>query len=197
MSTPRFLVLSIGNPLAIYNCLHSAGHFALQSFQKLLAPNQPSWTPESHGRQPCLTSTGQPYMLIQSPTLMNASGPWVSDVWHETLEKFSLKPADLGLVVVHDELEDGLGYTRLRSWNTSHKGNNGVKSIKAHLNKQEHADAKWWRISVGIDRPPSREPEVVAEYVLRQISKEQKDVIEEQAGSRILSCLQKLEQGWK
>lgn len=108
-----------------------------------------------------------------------------------------MAPAELGLVVVHDELEDSLGYTRLRSWNTSHRGHNGLKSIKTHLNKQKFPDARCWRISVGIDRPDSRAPDAVAEYVLREIKEEQKGVIESQAGPRILSCLQQLEHDWK
>ncbi|KAK9796514.1 putative Peptidyl-tRNA hydrolase [Seiridium cardinale] len=197
MAGPRFLVVSIGNPLPVYTCLHSAGHFAVQSFQALLAPNQSSWTLANHGGRPCLESKGLPYSLVQSPVLMNASGPWISKVWQEMLQKEALTPPDLGLVVVHDELEDPLGCTRLRSWNSSHRGHNGLKSAKAQLNKQNFPGARWWRISVGIDRPSSREPDAVAEYVLRQVTEQQKKTIEDQAGPRILSCLEQLRQDWK
>lgn len=197
MAAPRFLVLSIGNPLPAYNSLHSAGHFALQSFQHLLHPHQSSWTAEQHSGQLCQTSAGHPYMLVQSPTLMNDSGPWVLGAWEQTLRRHALSPAELGLIVVHDELDDAIGYTRLRSWNASHHGHRGLKGIKALLNKQKFPLARCWRISVGIGRPEDRNPEVVAGYVLRDIKTEHKEAIESQAGSRILSILQQLQHDWK
>lgn len=197
MGPPRFLICSIGNPLPAYYSLHSAGHFALQSFQKLLAPQQPSWTQATRGRLQCLESHSEPYSLMQSPTLMNASGPWISDVWQEFLKREALETPDLGLVVVHDELEDPLGYTRLRSWNTSHRGHNGLKSTKALLNKEKFPGSRLWRISVGIGRPSSREPAVVADYVLRKMADEQRDIIESQAGSRILACVEQLQEDWR
>ncbi|KAF3011686.1 aminoacyl-tRNA hydrolase [Neopestalotiopsis sp. 37M] len=197
MPPPRFLICSIGNPLPAYYSLHSAGHFALQSFQKLLAPSQPSWTQATRGGFECWESHSASYTLMQSPTLMNASGPWIANVWQEMLKRESLETPDLGLVVVHDELESPLGLTRLRSWNTSHKGHNGLKSTKAQLNKENYPGAKWWRISVGIDRPPSRDRDVVAEYVLRKMEDEQREIIEANAAPRILACLEKLQEDWK
>ncbi|ETS77304.1 hypothetical protein PFICI_11178 [Pestalotiopsis fici W106-1] len=197
MAPPRFLICSLGNPLPAYNSLHSAGHFALQSFQRFLAPTQPPWTQAKRGGLECLESHSASYSLMQSPTLMNSSGPWVANVWQEMLKKEGLETRDLGLVVVYDELEDPLGYTRLRSWNTSHRGHNGLKSTKAQLKKEKYPGARWFRISIGIDRPSSRERNVVADYVSRKMTDEQREIIQDNTGPRISACLGKLQEGWK
>ena len=49
--------------------------------------------------------------------------------------------------------------------NNNYRGHNGVKSINQVLNNN-----KYPVIRIGISRPVSREPEVVAEYVLKPFS---------------------------
>jgi len=81
------------------------------------------------------------------------------------------------LVVVHDELECKLGDVKIKKGDASPKGHNGLKSIKEQLRGEE-----WWRIGVGIGRPESRDPDVVAGFVLRKMSSAERSRIEGAVG---------------
>ncbi|KAI2620901.1 peptidyl-tRNA hydrolase [Hypomontagnella submonticulosa] len=197
MFNPRFLIVSLGNQAPYYDCLHSAGHFALASLQRLLGPSQPSFTSERYGRKSCLASAAHTYTMLQSPTQMNSSGPWVAKAWREMLENHQLNQSELSLVLVHDDLEEDLGRVRIRKWKASHRGHNGIKSVNANLKPADFPGARWSRISIGIDRPETRDHVSVADYVLRKLTKHQKDVIETQAAPRVLACLRELQDNWE
>ncbi|RSM10089.1 hypothetical protein CEP52_003728 [Fusarium oligoseptatum] len=126
MFSPRFLVVSLGNPLPKYESLHSAGHFALNGLAKVL--RYPSFREVTFGKQPCLVSQGPKYTLVQSPTLMNISGSFVARAWQDMVKQHD--PSSLSLVIVHDELEKDLGIVRLTAWDRSHKGHNGIKKCQ-------------------------------------------------------------------
>ncbi|KAI1447024.1 peptidyl-tRNA hydrolase [Annulohypoxylon stygium] len=196
MSLPRFLVVSLGNQPPYFDCLHSAGHFALNSLQRILYQSQPSFSSERYGGKSCLASADDKYTLVQSPTQMNVSGPWFAKTWREVLQRSQLPVSDLCLVLVHDELEDELGRVRIRKWKASHRGHNGIKDINRVLNISDFPGAHWSRISVGIGRPESRDKTAVASYVLRKMTKWEKDVIEDKVGPSVLECLRELEQDW-
>jgi PTH1 family peptidyl-tRNA hydrolase len=162
MAAPvRLLVCSIGNPSPYLNTLHSAGHTVLTSLAASLshAPFQKS---RAHGNG--LLSPGPVYTLWQSSSLMNVSGTGVAAAWRQFLKDSGGADA-ARLVVVHDELELGLGEVRVRSGNLSPKGHNGLKSIKEVLRGAEYT-----RIGVGIGRPQSREANAVASYVLKKMT---------------------------
>ncbi|KAI8958245.1 peptidyl-tRNA hydrolase [Daldinia sp. FL1419] len=197
MFNPRFLIVSLGNQAPYYECLHSAGHFALASLQKLLSPAQPPFRSERYGGKSCLASTGFTYTMIQSPTQMNVSGPWVAKTWKEMLQYHQLKPAELSLVLVHDDLEEDLGHVKIRKWNASHRGHNGVKSVNASIKPANFPGTYWARISIGIDRPDARDHTSVADYVLRKMNRHQKDVIENQVGPGLLECLNEVQENWE
>lgn len=108
---------------------------------------------------------------------MNVSGSGVAAAWRQFLEDGG---AEARLVVVHDELELGLGEVRVRDGNLSAKGHNGLKSIKEALRGAEYT-----RIGVGIGRPQSRDADAVAAYVLKKMSGVER--------SRIESCVGKVE----
>ncbi|KAI5919060.1 peptidyl-tRNA hydrolase [Camillea tinctor] len=197
MFTPRFLVVSLGNQAPYYECLHSAGHFALAASQRLLAPSQPPFSSERYGGKSCLASPGRPYTMVQSPTMMNICGPWVAKTWKEMLANYQLKPSELGLVIVHDDLEEDMGIVKIRKWKASHRGHNGVKSILASLKSSEYPGARWSRISVGIDRPDSRDQDSVSDYVLRKMTRYQKDNINNRAGPGLVGRLRELQDEWE
>ncbi|OTB02631.1 hypothetical protein M426DRAFT_61889 [Hypoxylon sp. CI-4A] len=197
MFNPRFLIVSLGNPAPYYDCLHSAGHFALTSLQKLLGPSQPSFTSQRFGRKACLASTGHTFTMIQSPAIMNVSGPWVAKTWREMLEQYQLKPSELSLVLVHDDLEEDLGRVRIRKWKASHRGHNGVKSVNANLKPTDFPGARWSRISIGIGRPEARDHTSVADFVLKKTTRHQRDIINTQAGPGMLHYLRELQEAWE
>ncbi|KAJ9133841.1 Peptidyl-tRNA hydrolase [Pleurostoma richardsiae] len=197
MPTPRFLIISLGNPGAYADTLHSAGHIALAALQTQLLGVQPPFSSQRFAKKATLSSAGPKYSLLQSPTLMNVSGPWVARAYKEVLSDQGLTPGQLGLVLVHDDLEEELGVVKIRQWDKSHRGHNGVKSVNASLRKSDYPGVHWARISVGIGRPADRDPSTVSDYVLRPMSKYQKMVLNDKAGPSVLSCLTQLEDQWR
>lgn len=200
MFSPRFLIISLGNPAPYSETLHSAGHLALNSLQALLHDTQPRFTSDRHGKKSCLASVGPKYTMLQSPTLMNVSGPWVSKAWREILQAHTeqgLSPSDLSLILAHDDLEEELGVVKTRKWNASHRGHNGVKSVNGSLRHTDYKDSKLARISIGIGRPGERDKGTVSDYVLRPMTKFQKDAIQSQVGAGVLKCLEEMERQWE
>ncbi|KAK0383907.1 hypothetical protein NLU13_7998 [Sarocladium strictum] len=190
---PKFLIVSIGNPLPKYESLHSAGHFALNGLAKALP--HPPFRETTIGGQQYLISQGPKYTLVQSPTLMNVSGGFVSRVWKQMLKQHDAE--SLSLVIVHDELERDLGVVKLVPWERSPRGHNGMKSIKNSVSQKSYPVSPLARIAVGIGRPRERDPDSVSRYVLAQISGAQQRVLEEEAPFEIIKRLSELEDEWR
>jgi PTH1 family peptidyl-tRNA hydrolase len=194
------LVCSIGNPGSTYaNTLHSAGHIltsyiasrkSYKPFTKGLSGqvSKPDTSTMSFAgfMQGFRRSEGAPLMvdedwtLWQSTSLMNVSGRGVARAYNEWLQgikrQYGNAKIEGRLVVVHDELESQLGKVTIKDGSASAKGHNGLKSCQASLGK-----TKWWRVGVGIGRPDSREPDVVAKYVLSKMSSRERDALENSA----------------
>lgn len=195
---PHFLVVSLGNPAPYGDGLHSAGHHALQALQKQLHfdHHQPPFSSERVGKKATQTSRGPKYTLLQCPTLMNISGPWVAKAWKEILAEATHSQTPLGLVVVHDDLEEDMCVVKTRKWDTSHRGHNGLKSIMASMKPTDYKDSKWAKIRVGIGRPEARDQKTVSDYVLRPMSKYQKSLFSEKSGGPVLNALKEIEASW-
>lgn len=193
MFNPRFLVVSLGNPLPKYSSLHSAGHYCLRGLAPALG--YPAFQETKLGKQTCLVSRGPKYTLVQSPTLMNISGPFIARAWAEMLKQHD--PASLSLVIVHDELEKEFGQVRLVPWDRSHKGHNGIKSVKGVLSQNKHPESPFARIAVGIGRPKERDAATVSQYVLAPISPETELDLEGRASLHVKHELHKLEEEWR
>lgn len=160
MGSPvRLLVCSIGNPAPYINTLHSAGHTVLTSLAASLS-HPPFQKSRAYGNG--LLSVGPTYTLWQSSSLMNVSGVGVAAAWRQFVKDGG---PEARLIVVHDELELGLGEVRVKSGSLSPRGHNGLKSIKEVLR-----GADYTRIGVGIGRPLSRDPDAVAAFVLKKMS---------------------------
>lgn len=140
-------------------------------------------------------SPGPKYTLVQSPTLMNLSGPFVARAWADALKRHDA--AALGLVLVHDELELDFGLVKLQPWDRSHRGHNGVKSVKASLSPAKFPRSPFARIAIGIGRPVGRDPATVSEYVLKKITTEQKGVLQEKVPWHLAGKLADMESEWQ
>ncbi len=64
------------------------------------------------------------------------------------------------VIVLHDEIDLPFGDIQVRQGGGL-AGHNGLKSLKRGF-----GDADFWRVRVGVGRPDSTDPEIVAAYVL-------------------------------
>jgi peptidyl-tRNA hydrolase, PTH1 family len=92
--------------------------------------------------------------ILLPQTQMNVSGDSAGPA------RGSLKVPLGRVVVLHDEIDLPFGEVRVRQGGGL-AGHNGLKSLKRGF-----GDAEFWRVRVGVDRPDSTDPEVVAAYVL-------------------------------
>jgi PTH1 family peptidyl-tRNA hydrolase len=74
------------------------------------------------------------------------------------------------VLVVHDEIDLPFGEVRSRLGGGL-AGHNGLKSLKREL-----GGADFWRVRVGVGRPDSTDPDIVAGYVLGRFSEPASDV---------------------
>ncbi len=98
-------------------------------------------------------------------TYMNESGLAVTAL----MKRFRV-PAIDRLVVVHDELDLPSGRVKVKVGGGT-AGNNGLKSIHAHLHDPGYA-----RVRIGIGKPPGRE--AGADYVLHRPSRAERGVLD-------------------
>ncbi|KAH8909842.1 peptidyl-tRNA hydrolase [Coniochaeta sp. PMI_546] len=191
---PRFLVVSLGNPPPHHQSHHSAGHVALAAAQQLLGSAQPDFASTRLGKKLTKASMGLKYIFLQSPTQMNETGPWLAKAYREILVQEDLDPSELGVVVVHDDLEHSLGAVNTLSWKKSHQGHNGVRSIMNSLPRRS-TEAPWVRIAIGIGRPVGRDVKTVSEYVMSSFSKRETELLNEKS-EEVLEALEELEEEW-
>lgn len=102
--------------------------------------------------------------LLLPQTYMNASGESVGPA------RGALKVPLDRVVVLHDEIDLPFGEVRSRLGGGL-AGHNGLKSLRRAL-----GDAEFWRVRIGIGRPESTDPEVVASYVLGRFREPREEV---------------------
>jgi len=103
--------------------------------------------------------------ILLPQTQMNASGDSAGPA------RGSLKVPLDRLVVLHDEIDLPFGDVRVRLGGGL-AGHNGLKSLKQGL-----GDDEFWRVRVGVGRPDSTDPEVVASYVLSRFHETRDEVV--------------------
>lgn len=89
------------------------------------------------------------------------------------------------VLVLHDEIDLPFGEVRTRLGGGL-AGHNGLKSISREL-----GGPGFWRVRVGVGRPDSTDPEIVASYVLGRFRESQQEVADlvdraKQAAERIV-----------
>ena len=102
--------------------------------------------------------------ILLPQTQMNASGDSVGPA------RGSLKVPLDRLIVLHDEIDLPFGEVQVRL-DGGLAGHNGLKSLRQGL-----GDTDFWRVRVGVGRPPSSEPEIVASYVLSRFREPREEV---------------------
>lgn len=132
------LIFAQGNPGAQFaRTRHNVGFMALDA---LAAAEQVSWKKEAkHKAEIAIVHiAGEKTLLVKPTTFYNETGLSARSL----VDFYKLRPAE-DVLVIHDELALPFGSVRVRQ-KGSDAGNNGIKSLSAHLGEQ------YWRIRVGI-----------------------------------------------
>lgn len=158
-----WLIVGLGNPGPTYAATrHNVGYLVTDA---LAARVGGSFKKHKSGRADVVEGrlAGEHVVLGRARTFMNESGGPVS-----TLAKFYDVEPD-HVVVIHDELDIDFGMLRVKRGGGDN-GHNGLKSIRQSLGTGD-----WFRIRVGIGRPPGRMD--VHDFVLKPYSStERKDL---------------------
>ena len=110
---------------------------------------------------------GGPRVAVLRPqTYMNDSGTSAGPA------RGSLKVPLENTIVVHDEIDLPFGEVRSRLGGGL-AGHNGLKSISEGFGGPD-----FWRVRVGVGRPDSTDPDVVARYVLSRFAEDDDEVLE-------------------
>lgn len=169
-ATADRLVVGLGNPGAEY--AHSRHNVGFQVLDELARRHRfPKPARAFEGRYSADEVGGATVGLLAPHTFMNESGRSVA----AALRGLGLKPADL--LVVHDHIDLGFGRIRV-GHDGGTGGHNGLKSLHELVGKE------FDRVRVGVDRPPSTDPDIVADYVLSRFAEpadQVKRLIEEAA----------------
>lgn len=110
------------------------------------------------------TIAGVPVLLVKPQTFMNLSGEAVSLLLQR--EKVALSH----ILIICDDIHLPVGRIRLRPKGSS-GGQNGLKSIAAHLGSQD-----WARLRIGVGEPP---PGLQVDWVLGRFSSSDRKVMDE------------------
>lgn len=108
---------------------------------------------------------GGPRVAVLLPqTFMNGSGDSAGPA------RGSLKVPLERVIVLHDEIDLPFGEIQVRLGGGL-AGHNGLKSLRRGF-----GEAEFWRVRVGVGRPDSTDPEVVASYVLSRFRQPREEV---------------------
>jgi PTH1 family peptidyl-tRNA hydrolase len=102
--------------------------------------------------------------ILLPQTQMNVSGDSAGPA------RGSLKVPLERVIVLHDEIDLPFGDVRVRLGGGL-AGHNGLKSLKRGF-----GDPEFWRVRVGVGRPDSTDPEIVAAYVLGRFRQPREEV---------------------
>jgi len=161
------LVVGLGNPGTRYaNTPHNVGFRVADELSRrwdLPKPKKKFAGELTEGR----TGPGGPRVAVLLPqTYMNEAGRSVGPArgsFHLDLER---------LLVLHDEIDLPFGEIRVRLGGGL-AGHNGLKSLKREL-----GGADFHRVRIGVGRPDSTDPDIVAAYVLGKWRQPAGDVAE-------------------
>jgi peptidyl-tRNA hydrolase, PTH1 family len=164
-----WLIVGLGNPGAEYaRTRHNVGFMIAERLIErwdLPKPKTKYRGLLSEGRVGSPGSDLIRVAVLQPQTYMNEAGRSVGPA------RGALGPEDLDhVLVVHDEIDIRFGEIRVRLGGGL-AGHNGLKSIRTGLGSTEFG-----RVRVGVDRPPTTDPDRVAAYVLGRFSEPRADV---------------------
>ncbi|KAJ3167867.1 peptidyl-tRNA hydrolase protein 1 [Geranomyces variabilis] len=166
----RLLIVGLGN-YSHPHTRHNVGMMSLDYTAAALLGSAPTWRLSKsiggHVAETVLDESdvhGMPVgwtqhvVFLKPRTFMNLSGGPVARAARE----LGIRPENI--IVFHDDLERKLGAVSTKAKGSA-SGHNGLKSMIAAL----RSDA-FRRVRIGIDRPVSKDPAAVGDYVLQRFS---------------------------
>ena len=165
-----WLIVGLGNPGAAYDGTpHNIGFEVAERLRARWDLGKPKAKYRgliTDGRVAGQDQVRGPRVAILTPqTFMNEAGKSVGPARGE------LRVEPEHIIVVHDEIDLPFADVRTRLGGGL-AGHNGLKSIKASL-----GTADFQRVRVGVGRPPTTDPELVAAFVLGKF-REPKDEVQ-------------------
>ncbi len=158
------LIVGLGNPGSQYaRTRHNVGYLVLEELARRHGFAKPARA--FSGRYATGEIHGIRVGLLTPTTFMNDSGRSVAAAVREL--KLDLE----ALLIVHDHIDLAFGRLRLQH-DGGHGGHNGLKSVHGLLG------VEFDRLRVGVDRPPTTDPDIVADYVLSPFSEPRAEVDE-------------------
>jgi PTH1 family peptidyl-tRNA hydrolase len=160
-------VVGLGNPGREYEgTRHNVGFAVIERLAARWETGRPRDRYRGRLREGRAGPDGPRVALLEPQTYMNDAGRSVGPArgaYRLPLER---------VLVVHDEIDLPFGEVRSRVGGGL-AGHNGLRSLRAELGGGDFA-----RVRVGVGRPPSSEPDVVAEYVLSRFRQSRTEVDE-------------------
>ncbi len=169
------LIVGLGNAGKNYEATrHNLGFLMLDFFAKEYSLR---WQEKIKFKALCTEySRGEEKILLIKPqTFYNNSGDAV-----RTMKEF-YKIENEDILIIHDELALPFGTIRIRH-NSSDAGNNGVKSISAHIG------TNYWRIRIGIWNELQEKMDD-ADFVLSKFSKDEANAIQKTIHQEVLALM--------
>lgn len=159
------VIFAQGNPGSQYaTTRHNVGFFALDKLANIHASDFIK-KPKFHADIAEIIIAGEKVLLVKPTTFYNETGQSARSL----IDFYKLDSAS-DLLVIHDDLALPLGTIRIRT-KGSDAGNNGIKSLNAHLGPD------YGRIRIGIKNElHSRVSDV--DYVLGHFSKDEADTLQ-------------------
>ena len=152
-----YLIVGLGNPGEEYaHTRHNAGFDAVDALAGEIGVRY--WKNECGALTGKGTWRDHDLVLAKPQSFMNTSGGPVKQL----MNTYGVDAEHL--VVIHDELDIDPGTIRVK-FGGGHAGHNGLRSICDKTGTRD-----WYRVRVGIGRPPGRMP--VVDWVLSQPKKE-------------------------
>ena len=174
------IIVGLGNPGKEYEkTKHNVGFLFLEYLEKRLEFEISKKFEES---LICETNyEGEKVVFVKPQTYMNLSG--------ESIIKFKkfYKISNKNIIVIYDDIDLKLGDIRLKAKGSS-GSHNGMKSVIENLNTEDFI-----RIRVGIGAPEHKDDMI--NYVIGQIPKREREVLDESITNAKNSILEILENG--
>lgn len=171
------IIFAQGNPGAQYtNSRHNVGFLALDEIAKKY-DGEFIKKPKFHADIAEISIAGEKLLLVKPTTFYNETGHSARLI----TDFYKLAPKH-DLLVVHDDLALPYGTIRVRE-KGSDAGNNGIKSLNAHLSQEYH------RVRIGIyndlrDRIPD------ADFVLGNFTKEEFQTFHQTVAPKIIELIE-------